>query len=56
MKSLAGGFDDCTFLHVSHDLNVVAHELARSCGLNVNLFYRGVILDCIRDELYNDVH
>lgn len=55
IKSLASGFTQCSFLHVRRGMNVAAHKLARSCEHSVNLFYLGVVPDCIRDELCCDV-
>ncbi|KAM3369843.1 hypothetical protein ACQJBY_017611 [Aegilops geniculata] len=55
IKSLASGFTRCSFLHVRRGMNVAAHKLARSCEHSVNLFYLGVVPDCIRDDLCCDV-
>ncbi|KAI5007335.1 hypothetical protein ZWY2020_050780 [Hordeum vulgare] len=55
IKYLASGFSHCSFLHVRHGMNVAAHKLACSCEHSVNLFYRGVVLDCIKNDLCSDL-
>ena len=56
IKALAAGFVSLSFKHVSRNLNVVAHRLARASERSICNFSFGVIPDCIRAELCTDVN
>jgi hypothetical protein len=55
IKIHAEDFSLCSFKHVSRNLNVVAHRLARSSEHSICYFSLDVISECIRAELCNDV-
>ena len=55
IKSLAVGFESCSFKFSSQKSNVVAHVLARFAEPLVCKVSIGVIPECIGEELCNDV-
>jgi hypothetical protein len=51
IKSLSEGFNSRSFKHISCNLKVIAHRLARSSERSICNFSIGVIPNCIRAEL-----
>jgi hypothetical protein len=55
IRKLADFFTSCFFRHVYRSINVVAHSLAKSSEFSVCHVWRGVIPDCIREIICNDL-
>jgi hypothetical protein len=55
IKSLAAGFNTCSFKHYGRKINVAAHILAHSFENSVCNISFNAIPECIWEVLYNDV-
>ena len=55
IKVLTGGFNSCSFKHVSRSFNIIAHRLARSSVVSVCNISIGVIPGIIQAELCTDI-
>jgi ribonuclease HI len=55
VKRLARSFVSCSFKHVYRVVNVVAHVLARRCEFSVDVVWRGLPPECIREDICNDI-
>jgi hypothetical protein len=55
IKRMARSFEDCSFHHISRVCNSVAHNLARASEFSVDVVWRGVPPDCIRQDICNDI-
>jgi hypothetical protein len=55
VKIMARSFESCVFRHVYHVLNIVAHNLAKSCEFSLATVWRGVLPGCIQEAICNDI-
>jgi hypothetical protein len=55
VKRLARSLVSCSFKHVYRVVNVVAHVLARRCEFSVDAVWRGSSLECIHEDICNDI-
>jgi hypothetical protein len=55
VKIMTRSFESCVFRHVYRVLNVVAHNLAKSCEFSLVAVWRGVPPGCIQEAICNDI-
>jgi hypothetical protein len=55
VKIMARSFESCVFRHVYRVLNIVAHNLAKSCEFSLAAVWHGVLPSCIQEAICGPV-